>query len=93
MICITDVDYLIDWQTQTLELRKHGWLHACFGIGLLEDLEPKGEGGKEEGVACHLLLGFQIREGGVVHQLQQTTIQRHLTGGGGGGGGGVEVDN
>ena len=49
-------------------------------MDLFEDLEPKGEGREEEGVACHLFLWLQLREGGVVHQLQQMTIQCHLSG-------------
>ena len=41
-------------------------LHASFDTGLLEDLEPKGEWWEGDGVA-----GLQLREGGVVNQLQQ----------------------
>ena len=58
----------------------HGWLHACFGIGLLEDLEPKGEGREGDSVTGLLLYCLQLREGGIVNQLQQMAIQSHLSG-------------
>jgi len=46
-------------------------------------LEPKGEGREEEGVACHLVLWLEFREGGAIHQLEQMTIQGYLSGSGG----------
>ena len=54
-------------------------LHACFDVGLLEDLEPKGEGWEGDGVTGLLLHRLQFREGGVVNQLQQMAIQSHLS--------------
>ena len=58
----------------------HGQLHACFAVGLLEDLEPKGECWEGDSVTGLLLHRLQLREGGVVNQLQQMTIQGHLSG-------------
>ena len=58
----------------------HGWLHACLGVGLLEDLEPKGKCWEGDGVTGLLLHWLQLREGGVVNQLQQMAIQGHLSG-------------
>ena len=49
-------------------------LHACFDVGLLEDLEPKREGWEGDGVTGLLLHWLQFREGGVVNQLQQMAI-------------------
>ena len=54
-------------------------LHACFDVGPLEDLEPKGEGWEGDGVTGLLLHRLQFREGGVVNQLQQMAIQSHLS--------------
>ena len=55
-------------------------LHACFDIGLLEDLEPKGGCWEGDSVTGLLLHWLQLREGGVVNQLQQMAIQDHLSG-------------
>ena len=63
-------------------------LHACFDIGLLKDLEPKGKCWEGDSVTGLLLHWLQLREGSVINQLQQMTIQSYLSGGGGGGGGG-----
>ena len=56
------------------------YMHALLLASLKTWLEPKGECWEGDSATGLLLHRLQLREGGVVNQLQQMTIQSHLSG-------------
>ena len=54
------------------------WSHACWSLHIFEDIKAKGEGRQEDGVTGFLVLWLQLWQGGVIHQMKELSIQRHL---------------